>query len=695
MGISLFKILLSSQMLLSGVATTGVAVNEFNRSSLNSQVSEMTQLIASKSKVIGTKEIYNFNGETFNSKQELDNFIYSESLIQSYQTSSNLNEIIKDHQNGILDETKLYDTNLDNFSMVYRDAFGNAQTQRQKALDSYTNLGLVQQRYSYDHIGWYDSPTEAKDNFVFKQGLEKSNYYQVNGRFYNAFNKDDQEKMLNGFVDGYYLKPSNFVGTKRAIGNADNIEKTIKNNFASKWGSPTRVTKTEDICDDLNYVDFVETSTQQTFKFYKSEKIEMHHYIEGREQKHNGQVTIKPKDRLDGGTDFFRNKNNYDRGLTHGSWNGKKWLYKYGFINSDGQKEEITFNTTKDGSWGKNPTDVDLSKLIIDLTHNSAIKLYGKKIDEMKDSEKDAYLIRTKSNLGYEIASTKDIPTEIVLELFDYWLPVFVKNEILNTYGLPREKYNKYGVKRDYLYGPNGVKGEELSVSDSQEYYDNVLKPEIMTRYDGFDQEGNQLYKVNSQLSVTKADLDNYLYLMGEMDVRTLYTFTGEKHQSSLDGLLLSPTSAEAQEKLFQIESNVLAKKYFAFDVYGNYEVSGNDKEDAVRKLQTKIDLSSKYVHNDEIKSWKNKTVSFDNIITDGIYTTYKVMINDKPMYFINQMDAYDALVSGSYGGSVVTSEVSNVYLYIQNKDGEYIEHTYSTPQELEQIALKVLGYAH
>ncbi|AXK50930.1 hypothetical protein [Spiroplasma alleghenense] len=268
MSMSLFKILLSSQMALSVGASTAVMVadNPISQSDHEYEVESMKNLIASKSKVISSEDIYEFQGQEFSGREELDNYIYNNDLIQEQTTSSNLNKIIKDHQNNILDKDKMYGTDFEDFQLIYRDAFGNAQTSREKSLNSFTNKGLVRQKYSYDYQGWYDSPTEAKDNFIYTSGLEKSLYYQVDNRYYNLFNTKDQEELKSTFLDGYYVKPSNFTKNDKLFGDNQKIETNVYNKFRDSWVSFNRKGATEGIEDDLNYQDYIDFKTSRSIR---------------------------------------------------------------------------------------------------------------------------------------------------------------------------------------------------------------------------------------------------------------------------------------------------------------------------------------------------------------------------------------------------------------------------------------------
>ncbi|AXK51723.1 hypothetical protein [Spiroplasma alleghenense] len=123
--------------------------------------------------------------------------------------------------------------------------------------------------------------------------------------------------------------------------------------------------------------------------------------------------------------------------------------------------------------------------------------------------------------------------------------------------------------------------------------------------------------------------------------------------------------------------------------------MSGNNEDEAIRKLQERIDLQARYVHQDEIANWNNKTISFENVISDGIYTTHRKKINNQYMFFLNQHDAYNALTGAATSETTFTKEVINVYVYLENKNGSYIQHSYSNDSQLDELARKILNNSH
>ncbi|WP_348736045.1 hypothetical protein [Spiroplasma endosymbiont of Ammophila pubescens] len=208
--------------------------------------------IKATSTMARTKTKYSYDNHTFYSQNDLNNYIFQTNKIETIETASNPGKIIQDYQYRTLDASKIYDTNFDNFQLVYRDAFGNVALTQQVALNTYTHAGLVKPRYSYDGKDWFDSPEEVKNGFVYKGGLRKSLYYDIDGYYYNVFNKDDQNKLLNSLTTGYHLKASKFTNYLDVYGTKESLKNIIQNSFETTWTSFSEIFP-------INYKNYLET----------------------------------------------------------------------------------------------------------------------------------------------------------------------------------------------------------------------------------------------------------------------------------------------------------------------------------------------------------------------------------------------------------------------------------------------------
>ncbi|WP_348736073.1 hypothetical protein [Spiroplasma endosymbiont of Ammophila pubescens] len=196
---------------------------------------------------------------------------------------------------------------------------------------------------------------------------------------------------------------------------------------------------------------------------------------------------------------------------------------------------------------------------------------------------------------------------------------------------------------------------------------------------------------------VSQDDLDNYLFLLGDVKTTLMYTYLDVENISSIDGLALALT--QAQEKLFQLEAGILLKQYFAYDVFGNYKISGDSAEDAINQLRQNLILTARYVNKTEIMTWSNRLVTFDNIIEDGIYKVYRIFSHirqqqglDPYLYFENYTAALMAIKAGVNQQVEINTLTINVYVYLY-VDANNVEHhfSYTTDDEIEQIINEIL----
>lgn len=179
-----------------------------------------------------------------------------------------------------------------------------------------------------------------------------------------------------------------------------------------------------------------------------------------------------------------------------------------------------------------------------------------------------------------------------------------------------------------------------------------------------------------------------------------MYTYLGERNISSIDGLALAANEADAREKQFQYESEVLLKKFFAYDVFGNSMLSAESGEDAIEKLQNMISLSGKYINSKEIETWDGLNFSYDNIIQDGTYNVYRTYSQVKASQGLNPylyFDTYDAALEALKAGINKETNVStttiNIYVYLYtDKTGKNHTYSYTTDEEIANIIKEIMS---
>ncbi|AHF57959.1 hypothetical protein [Spiroplasma eriocheiris] len=691
MGISILKTIIAAGVLtISPVAiTTSMVMTNDNKA--GSPRDAMFETIKKSSKVTATTTQWTYDNHKFYSESDLNNYIYIHNKVETIQTTSNPGKIITDYQYHLLDPNQIYDTDINNYQLVYQDAFGNAALSKERALNSYTNNGLVKEKYGYDGTHWYDSPQEAKDGFIYKGGLRKSLYYYVSGRYYNVFNKQDQTDLLKVLTDGYHLKPSDFTNGVSLYGTEQSFRNVVQDNFRNVWGAPESHNK-------INYKNYMNFSN--THKIYLSPgggdlmKVKNNKTGDYMEVGHGDSVVIDDIDDQWTIADFTESKRNWAQSKQCDDWSCSvgKYYYTKNF-HSANRSYTLTYLPASSGSAWR-ATNFSFGNISSSETFDADVLLYDKPLTN--PSKHSIWRV----HLNHQVNNYVEIPTEYILEAYDTWFNYFYDNDFLKLDKVASNgtRYNDYGVYADTLYDVNGQHGYKYSVTDSINYYNNYLKPQILAQ-PVIDKNGNKLYKLRDDFYATQQEVNDYLFLEGIVDTRLMYTFLDVQDISSQDGLSLAPTQAEAQEKLFQLQAGVLLKEFFAYDVYGNYVLSGDSGEEAIRKLQQAITLTGKYVHQKEIASWQNRSHSYDSIISDGHYIVYRVYSSQRAqagltpyLYFDNYNYALNAIKAGINGQIMIDTTTVNIYLYIYiDKNNHQHSYSYINDEEINNIIDEIM----
>ncbi|AOX43762.1 hypothetical protein S100390_v1c04190 [Spiroplasma sp. NBRC 100390] len=690
MAINLLKGLLGSLILTATpVGTTMSTVPDYSADVISPE-GALFKMIKNSSTTVDMKTEWNYDGQKFYSQQELDSYIMQNNKVETIQTSSNPGKIINDYQYRTLDPTKVYDIDFNNYQLIYRDAYGNATLSKDIALETYTkNINL---KYSYDAINWFDSPEEAKAGFIYKGGLHKSLYYYVNGRYYNAFNHADQKALKSVLTEGYNLAPSDFTGQIPIYGTRDSLRNVVANNFRTTW------TNVNNINEPLNYANFLATTTSQTIFISPGNDNLIKVRVNGGSQKtyYAGEtVEIFDPERKFTNWDFTY-RSGWKPHVQMDDWIGSVGKYYYTRTFSSGNNTyELTYLPVKSGSaWHFN--NFNWERVATSNKYDSTMMLYDNDVRSVTKKE----LYRWE-NLPINITRPSEIPTQYVRQAYDLWFNNFYEEKFLNLDKVDKNgvPYNEYGVKADILYDVNGQQGYKYSLNESAKYYEETLKPQILVGPTATNADGEITYKLRDDFYATKSQLDDYLFLTGIVDTRLMYTYLDVQDISSQDGLALAMTEADAREKQFQYEKEILLKKYFAFDVFGNSVISAESREDAIAKLHQTITLTGKYINRKEIASWDNGVMSYDNIIQDGVYNVYRIYSQLRAdqglipyIYFDSYNSALVAIKAGINHEIKITTTTVNVYLYVYlDKNGNKHSYTYTSDEEINAIVAEIM----
>ncbi|ARU91246.1 hypothetical protein SCLARK_00564 [Spiroplasma clarkii] len=147
---------------------------------------------------------------------------------------------------------------------------------------------------------------------------------------------------------------------------------------------------------------------------------------------------------------------------------------------------------------------------------------------------------------------------------------------------------------------------------------------------------------------------------------------------------------------MFEYESKILLNRYFAYDVFGNFQSSAESAADAIRKMQNQISLTSKFINKAEIESWNGRPRSYEEIIQDGVYTVYSIVIDKnsgKKIYFANYDNALKAVKAGLQHTTIKSDDKTTLFLYAYvDEFGESKIYIFKSDAEIYAIVREILS---
>lgn len=179
-----------------------------------------------------------------------------------------------------------------------------------------------------------------------------------------------------------------------------------------------------------------------------------------------------------------------------------------------------------------------------------------------------------------------------------------------------------------------------------------------------------------------------------------MYNYFDADNLTSIDGSWLTSTQWEAEERKNHYDKGILNKKYFVYHLEQlKPELLAATHNEAVEMFSKTVKLKGKYVHKDEIKSWNNKDISFDSIVTDGRYAVYRIINkthnrnNQTSSYFYYQ--SYDDAVKAIRKSveHIITTVNRCIKLYIY-KDKNNVPHSfiYKDDKEINEIIDNIIS---
>ncbi|WP_342269207.1 hypothetical protein [Spiroplasma endosymbiont of Aspidapion aeneum] len=634
------------------------------------------------SKNLGSSFYTEYDNQKFYSEDEFDGYLAKKSLISQVTTTSNPSKIVKDYENQTLDPNKIYDTNINKAHQVFRDAFGNIAMSANDALNTYTNEGLVKDRYSYDNIDWYASPEEAKISQKDKLNIQSSIFYLYKDRYYNAFNTKDISQLLNRFEDGYYVNINkNYSGQPLSTninlwGNAKDIHDKLRDSPQLKDDFISNYYK--------NAIDFTSTNVL-TINCHGSHELRVKYDNQKEETYKEGspfklKFANKYKSDEEMLNDFKCKKLwNQDNMENHCLKKRNYWTRKMEILDNNGEKQDVTLELwaselgVKDWS---NYTSTDDFKYTFETEASITPFIYN-------DNGSKDYLTPIKYLPG---RYTKDeLTIDEKDQIYNIWFDNYFDKILTNfSYGkndnidwnnkeveyndLLQEKYIKNNdgtVLKDKLFALNEGIGKKYSLIQAMlEFKDKkaqlLRNPHLIN--------GVKKYEIRPDFFATEDDLNIFLPLIDSMENRVKYFESNNNKFSDQECILLSNTQQEALEKSFVNANISLKKRYIAYDVFGNSITSGVSEDDAVRRLQNNLSIESRMVSDKEYNSWNlNYKKDFSSIISDGIYVIYRIQDpckQDNYLYYPSFELALKAFKSSLRIENTVFDSETETFLY-------------------------------
>jgi len=664
------------------------------------------QKIVNDSYVAGVETFYEYDKKVFINEHDLNEYLFNKGGIQSYVTSVNPDKAKIDFNESKLDPDKVFDTNINNYRQVYRDIYGNTRLTLDEALNTYVNDANIVTRYSYDGFQWYLTEYDAKNAGRRQTKVQKSLYYLVNGRYYNAFNTRDIQDLINNMVEGYYIDfdktlsgNSIEINPGAIFGDKENVSELLKKHFkedfyknywqnlvtlekyprlhialfnnsvidfADLWGTSNRWNNVY-LTFAKNYSSYTEMRDDflDESKWYRTDKKGYARLFD---------LIIDGKIKKDVEVHFTNQISTYKRGV--------------GFILS---YRPFNFSDIKVSN--TNPQG--------DKRSSGVLTLFK---DEEKTIQLGEQIKRTYLNDVYDDDLTNDEMATLYAHWFDgylnnvvtsfgnndnrevLWTDIANRNYIANN----SKKFKAGKIYKDKAYKVNFEKGYSNSLIQSQKNWELIKeKIKFESRKKGDYVDSDKPYEMLENFYVRESDLDNFLYLEGQVESRVMYSITDEEHPSDPSGRFLAQTEQQAKELKLLFNSDYLKTRHY-IEVNGKqYDLDKNNLELSKKNIKSKLNIESKFIHkkeHDKIKSGIRQ--SWDQLLSSGTYTVYSIPnpynLGER-MFYSTKAAALNALKSNLNTKSSIQSIENKYFIYNLYKNGNILPIRY-TEKELDML---------
>ncbi len=768
------KLLISlSTLSLSTSATLGLNNNLDLKSDSKLELKYLEEDILKNSKLIKSEYEYKYQDKIYRDKNTILNEHLQKSPITVEQTVSNPNKIIKNYATNELDGSKIYNNNSKDMVKVYKNALGKAvlpncendlvvgcvksikdpvtgeilNSQIERTYDSFANKGLFVPMYSYDGQQWYESTFEAEREFKKSEfQVGQSLFYFYNGKYYNAFNKNDMDALFNLFTTGYRYEvldeslisdPTVLEPFKKAFSfNEKDFVSYFFDNLKAHMENNERVNdiiKVEENQYTIKLTRPFNDSHDEAFRIRQNfEDKEKGEIIPGEPIIVNGKIlgykdlTIVLKGKAASNLNY---KTVIDRLSNPSSWeadSSKNWA---GCKNAKGSKTNYTFTSREDfkisldvpdpssckKKWSSNPekakyeilnteydTKVELS------SENSSDKLWNYLSSDLnmdvnfKKILKDRNKISKNNNIDlsqWENVNTysTEIKNELYSSIFDQLYQNIFDSSLNN---------NKI-IKNDYLYGTfkeqqNGMKLFNYSYLNTKKLFEESFKNTAI-----IDQNNRATFTWQGKAFTESVDiwknyfvpLENSKNKPGIELVPRYYSYNRVNHENNKINIYSDPlgnnlaeTKQKAEDIVFNNNLGILRKSYLVYDINGKEkQIFQDTKEAAVQELKKQISLDYKLVHKDELVNYKDQFIDMNNLITDGLYSVYKFRASNGNMMYFKDYNSAKAIYENQISliGGIEEKWVS-YYIYTTTIKGVKRNYYWDTNTNIKQLSNKI-----
>ncbi|AXK50801.1 hypothetical protein [Spiroplasma alleghenense] len=720
-------------------------------------IKETMNRIENYSQFYSNDRVYQYQNENYRNENSIYEKILAENPIEQIQTTSNPNKIISNYEYGLLNQDKIYSTNMADYVKVYKNALGkvvlptcgvgqtpegcvvSSKSAPDRALDSYVNPGLTKKKYSYlmgDEVNWFDTLEEAERDYLNKSFYVKEGlFYEYNGKYFNAFNQNDFEKLKNTlpnkglYIDGENL-PSNsqneikkpLYGTVTDFKNQfkEEVRTAFYNNIDEIFGDyKPEIKVTVDAGKEKNLQQYF-TSVNGTGKIqidnqssWKSLTINIGDDLRKKGIDIGGFIeSLKDRSKYKGPWITF-NKKVCFLGTVD---DNKHDNYDYEFDFGQGSKVSFTVATQDDGWCDPGYNHVNLGAMKVDYSYERKIKPNykvndpflktitenNKYLDSIKTIEIDQMIreISSKNRVSDKILLesilNKKNPSNWAREVKDYLFEAFYEKCSSYVYG-----YDSIDspIENDWLYGSYS----QFSVVESQKHYkENVLYSEIKP-----DPNIDESQKINYLTSAGffntswKNWRDNFFYLRNEinnpdLNLQKMYYLSNDNEEdlsnyTDLKGDNLGSTIQEARKKQASREEKHIRTRLFIYDINGELVISDDDEENAYLDLRKKINLESRLISYQESKKISNLNTGWNDIISDGIYNVYRFKTKDNIyLYFSSFSNAFSYYEKQFSISSSISYRDEIKYRYVFTMHNHKYTYDWTNKSEIYDIALEI-----